>query len=193
MLTRLSLAAATLLAASTAALAHVGDAGQASFTTGLAHPLGGADHVLAMIAVGLWAALAGGRSLWAWPVAFVAAMLVGGGLGMAGMDVPFVEPGILASIVVLGLLVALAVRAPLAAGAALVAAFGVLHGHAHGAEAPLAGSAAAYALGFALATAALHAVGISAGLAAVSLGRRYFIRAAGGLSAVAGLALALIG
>ena len=87
-----------------------------------------------MIAVGLWAALKGGRALWVWPAAFVGVMLIGGALGMAHVAVPFVEPGILASVVALGLLVALAVDLPVAAGAAIVAVFALLHGHAHGTE-----------------------------------------------------------
>ena len=113
--------------------------------------------MLAMVAVGLWAGLNGGRALWAWPVAFVGVMLAGGALGMAGVAVPMVEPGILASVIVLGLLVLTAARLPVALGAALVGVFALLHGHAHGAELPTEAAAATYAAGFALATALLHA------------------------------------
>src|SRR5450759_3489336 len=90
---RLVLALLVLALGSSAAFAHVGHGATGSFTAGLAHPLGGLDHVAVMIAVGLWAALKGGRALWAWPAAFVSVMLIGGALGMAGVVVPFVEPG----------------------------------------------------------------------------------------------------
>ena len=114
--------AALLLAAATPALAHPGH-GVESFAAGVAHPLTGLDHIAVMIAVGLWAALKGGRALWAWPAAFVGVKLVGGAIGVAHVALPFVEPGILASVVVLGLLVALAVNVLVAAGAALIGAF----------------------------------------------------------------------
>ncbi len=113
-----------------------------------------------MVAVGLWAALKGGRALWVWPAAFVGVMLIGGALGMAHVAVPFVEPAILASVVALGLLVALAVDLPVWAGAAIVAVFALLHGHAHGTEVAETMSGAEYMAGFALATATLHALGI---------------------------------
>ncbi len=103
--------------------------------------------MLAMVAVGLWAGLNGGRALWAWPAAFVGVMLLGGALGMAGVTLPLVESGILASVVVLGLLVLGAFRLPVAAGAALVALFALLHGHAHGTELPADGAAVSYFAG----------------------------------------------
>src|ERR1700709_2262498 len=109
---------ALLILGVTPALAHVGIGSTASFAAGVGHPLGGLDHITVMIAVGLWAALKGGRALWIWPCAFVGVMLIGGGLGMAHVNVPFVEPAILASVVALGLLVALAVDLPVALGAA---------------------------------------------------------------------------
>ena len=96
--------------------------------------LSGLDHITVMVAVGLWAALKGGRALWVWPASFVGVMLIGAALGMAHVPLPFVEPGILASVVALGLLVALAVDLPVAAGAAIVGVFALLHGHAHGTE-----------------------------------------------------------
>ncbi|TIP57095.1 MAG: HupE/UreJ family protein, partial [Mesorhizobium sp.] len=98
------------------AYAHVGIGTASSFTAGLAHPLSGLDHMTAMVAVGLWAAMKGGKAVWAWPLAFVGVMLAGGALGMLHVPVPFVEPGILASVVALGLLVALAIDLPVSAG-----------------------------------------------------------------------------
>ncbi|QPC44164.1 HupE/UreJ family protein [Kaustia mangrovi] len=174
------------------ASAHVGAGSTSSFAAGLTHPLGGLDHILAMVAVGLWAALKGGRALWVWPCAFVGVMLVGGALGMAGMPLAFVEPGILASIVALGILVALAVDLPVAAGAVLIGVFALFHGHAHGMEAPAAGTALLYAAGFALATAGLHGVGVLFGLVSRDALWRNVIRGAGAATAAAGLALAVV-
>ncbi len=149
-----------LLVAPTPAFAHVGVGSTASFAAGVAHPLMGIDHVTVMVAVGLWAALKGGRALWAWPAAFVGVMLIGAALGMAHVALPLVEPGILASVVALGLLVAAAVDLPVAAGAAIVGVFALLHGHAHGTEVAENIGGIEYMAGFALATASLHGVGI---------------------------------
>ncbi|MDO9637722.1 MAG: HupE/UreJ family protein [Pseudotabrizicola sp.] len=171
------------------ALAHVGDHGGSPFMSGVMHPVGGADHVLAMVAVGLWAAVTGGRALLALPLAFVGAMLAGGALGAMGVGLPGVEPMILASIVLLGVLAALAWRAPLALGVAIVAAFGLFHGHAHGTEGPASGLLI-YAAGFALATMALHLAGLGLGLALNALSARGVTRAFGAGTAIAGLALA---
>ncbi|WP_103333108.1 HupE/UreJ family protein [Pseudotabrizicola formosa] len=172
------------------ALAHVGDHGGSPFLSGMMHPMGGADHVLAMVAVGLWAAVTGGRALLALPLAFVGAMLAGGALGAAGIGMPGVEPMILASIVLLGVLAALAWRAPLAIGAGIVAVFGLVHGHAHGTEGPGAGLMA-YGAGFALASMALHLAGLGLGLALNAQSARGATRALGAGTAFAGLALAL--
>ena len=131
----------------------------ASFASGFAHPLSGADHFLAMTAVGVWAVLAGGRAIWIWPSAFVATMLAGFAAAISGLQVPLVEPVIASSIVVLGLLIALTVQAPVWLGAAIVGVFAFFHGHAHGTEATAA-SLVLYGAGFAVATAALHAAGI---------------------------------
>lgn len=186
------LIAAGLALMPAAALAHPGHGPEAgAFAHGLLHPLTGLDHLLAMVAVGLWAALAGGRALWALPLAFVAAMLAGFGLGAAGIALPAVEPAILASVVVIGALVALAVRLPLPAAVALVALFGLAHGHAHGTEGPAAGLAG-YAAGFTLATAALHAAGLGLGLALGQAGRPMLARALGGAAALAGVALVFV-
>lgn len=184
-LAMLTAAAPVLAAIPGAALAHAGhEAGR--FMTGALHPLGGLDHVLAMVAVGLWAAQAGGRALWAMPAAFVGAMLAGGALGLAGLPLPAVEPMILASIVLLGALVALAVRLPMAAGLALLALFGLAHGHAHGAEGPASGLVA-YAAGFALATLALHLAGIGLGVVLARAASSRAVRGVGTAAAAAGL------
>ncbi len=185
---RTALAAAGLALAATPAFAHVGVGETSGFAAGFHHPLSGLDHMTVMIAVGLWAALKGGKALWVWPVTFVGIMLVGGALGMAGVALPFVEPAILASVVALGLLVALAVDLPVWAGALIVGAFAVFHGHAHGTEVPETAAGIEYMAGFALATAGLHGVGIAAALA---LGQRFrsLVRVAGAACAVIGVGL----
>jgi urease accessory protein len=159
---------------------------------GFAHPFTGLDHLLAMLAVGLWAGLNGGRALWAWPAAFVALMLAGAGLGAAQIAVPFVEVGILASVVALGLAVAAALRAPAAIGAIVIGAFAVLHGYAHGTELPAGGSMPGYMAGFALATALLHSIGVTASVIAGQRKAQVAVRALGAIVLVAGVALAII-
>ena len=185
----LSLLAAATLAAAPAA-AHLRPEEHGSFAAGFSHPMFGTDHVLAMLAVGLWAALIGGGALLALPAGFLGAMVFGFVIAMAGAPLPFVEPAILASVVVLGVLAALAVRPPLPGAAAIAAAFGAFHGHAHGAE---IGSATAlqYLAGFTVATALLHAAGVFAGLLLGRAGQSVLARAAGGLVALLGGALAL--
>src|SRR5262249_12089398 len=131
----------------------------ASFLSGFVHPLHGADHLVAMLAVGIWSALAGSRAIRVWPIAFVATMLVGFASVAAGIAVPLVEPAIACSIVVLGLLIAFAVEAPLWLGAAIIGLFAFFHGHAHGTEV-VSASANAHAAGLMLATGALHTAGI---------------------------------
>jgi urease accessory protein len=144
-----------------------------------------------MIAVGLWAALKGGRALWVWPCVFVGVMLIGGLLGMTQVPVPFVEPGILASVVALGLLVALAVDLPIALGVAVIAVFAIFHGHAHGSEVAENIGGAEYMAGFAFATASLHAIGLGVALALSSVRMRVIVRLAGAACVVVGVALAL--
>jgi urease accessory protein len=178
-----------LLLVSTPALAHVGVGSTASFSAGVAHPLSGLDHMAVMVAVGLWAALKGGRALWIWPVAFVGVMLVGGALGMAHVPVPLVEPGILASVMALGLMVALAVDLPVWLGAVIIGAFALLHGHAHGSEVAETVSGAEYMAGFALSTAALHLVGIGFALTMARVQWRPAIRVAGAACVLIGAGL----
>ena len=170
------------------ALAHTGVGQIDSFTSGVAHPLHGADHVLAMLAVGLWAVLAGGRAIWVWPMAFVGTMLAGFAAATLGLQMPYVEPAIWSSIIILGLLVALAIKAPVWLGAAMTGLFAFFHGHVHGTEA-VSGSLMPYAAGFALATAGLLAVGIWFGFFAERSIGKVALRAAGGLTVLGGIAL----
>jgi urease accessory protein len=179
-------------ALSDTAFAHTGAEHALSLAAGFWHPLTGLDHMLAMVAVGLWAGLNGGRALWAWPVAFVGVMLLGGALGIGGVALPMVEAGILASVVILGLLVLAAVRLPTAIGALLIAAFALLHGHAHGAELPGNAAAVTYMAGFAIATALLHAFGVGIAHLAGAANGRLAVRGAGALVAAAGVALAVV-
>jgi urease accessory protein len=155
--------AATALAPAVA-FAHAGHGEHSGFIHGFMHPIAGLDHILAMVTVGILAYQIGGRALWLVPTTFLAIMAAGGLLGVAGVSFYFVEPGIAASVVVLGLIVALAVKPPVTVAMVLVALFAVFHGYAHGIEAPLDGSAAVYGAGFMLATALLHAAGIAFGM-----------------------------
>jgi urease accessory protein len=186
---RSTLAVVLLLAAAMPAYAHVGVGTTSSFAAGFAHPLSGLDHMSVMIAVGLWAAMKGGKAVWAWPLAFVGVMLAGGALGMLHVPVPFVEPAILASVVTLGLLVAVAIDLPVSTGIAIIGLFALFHGHAHGTEVPENAGGFEYMAGFAMATALLHGVGIAAGL---GLGSRFrgVARAAGAACAAIGVGLA---
>jgi urease accessory protein len=186
-LTPLILAAASLFMAN-AASAHTGLETGFSLIDGALHPLGGIDHLAAMISVGIWAAIAGGKRIWVWPVAFVLMMLVGGFIGHAGIEFPAVEPAIALSVVVLGLAVALGVKAPVALGAVLIGVFALFHGHAHGAEAPGEGWYG-YAAGFAASTALLHVAGIAIGVAIARLASPMPARVIGAATAVLGVFL----
>ena len=162
-----------------------------SMAAGFAHPFGGLDHLLAMVAVGLWAVQLGGAALWALPLAFMSALVIGGGLAMFGVPFPLIEPGILGSVVVFGLAVALAWRVSLASGIALVAAFALFHGYAHGVEMPENASALSYAIGFVAATCLLHAIGVGTGLLSPHLNRQ-LTRGMGAAISVAGIGLFLL-
>ncbi|WP_416771539.1 HupE/UreJ family protein [Pseudomonas sp. RHF3.3-3] len=152
------LSALTLLLAPAMAFAHPGH-GDSGLVAGISHPIGGLDHLLAMLAVGLWAAQQQGSARWALPCTFVGTMLVGGLLGFAGLELPALESGIAASVLALGLAVALAVRPPVSLAIVATALFALFHGVAHGLELPEMSSPWAYAAGFVLATAALHGLG----------------------------------
>lgn len=180
------LIAAAALASSPAA-AHTLGAQGGGFAAGFSHPLTGFDHLLAMVGVGLWAAQLGGRAIWQVPAAFVAALAVGAGLAVAGVALPAVEPGIMASLLVLGLLIAFAVRLPAVAGVGVVALFALLHGHAHGTEMPMAAHPLLYGLGFALASVTLHVAGLGLGMAAGRFSAPVVTRLAGAAMATTGL------
>jgi urease accessory protein len=189
-MTRLTLAAAAALIAEPA-LAHTGQGTASGFLHGLAHPVSGLDHLLAMVAVGLWSGLVLPGRVWAGPAAFMAAMALGAGLAWAGIGLPLVETSIALSVVVLGLLALAARRGQRAvltqASLAAVALFALGHGHAHGTEAT--GHAAAYLAGFLLATALLHGAGLL--LARAVAGSRSAQQALGAAIAGSGLWLAL--
>ena len=146
------------------AAAHTLGAHGAGFASGVAHPLAGLDHILAMIAVGLWAAQLGDRAYWNVPLAFVGMMALGAVVAAAGLTLPAVESGIAASVLILGLVIAFSVRMSIPLGMVLVGVFALFHGHAHGTELPQAASAASYGLGMLLATIGLHATGLGAGI-----------------------------
>jgi urease accessory protein len=156
---------AALLFAPSVAFAHPGHGEGGSLLAGLIHPLSGVDHLLAMTAVGLFAAHLGGRALWAVPATFVAAMALGGIFGAAGVSLPFAETAIALSVLVFGLVIYSGMAPPVFAAMVLVGTFAIFHGHAHGAEMPVDGSGLLYGAGFMVATALLHGFGITLGLA----------------------------
>jgi urease accessory protein len=186
---RLSYLVLATLLMLTPALAHTGIGDTTGLARGFSHPMGGIDHVLAMVAVGLLAALIGGRALWLVPISFVGMMALGGAVGMAGIGIPFVEIGIALSVVVLGAAVALRAEMPVVAAMAIVGLFAIFHGHAHGAEIPDTVSGFEYGIGFVLATALLHVAGIGLGLAIGRMSERR----AGRIAQLAGGGMTLVG
>jgi urease accessory protein len=193
MLRKLTTLALVALCSTTApAFAHVGLGQVETFSTGFFHPLSGIDHVLAMVAVGLYAARLGGSALWRVPLAFVGTMIVGGILGYTGVPLPLVETGIGLSVMVMGLAITLGVKLPTVAAMALVGLFALFHGHAHGSEGAELAQLLPYAIGFVIATALLHMAGIALGLGLDQLGKQpseYLRRAAGVTGVLAGLCL----
>lgn len=169
------------------AAAHIQAGEAAGLLTGFLHPISGLDHVLAMIAVGLWGAQLGPPALWVLPVAFPMVMALGGTLGLMGAALPGVEVGIAISALVLGILVLAEARPPLAVAAVVVAFFAIFHGHAHGTELPPGESGLLYSIGFVVATGCLHGVGIALGLLHRWSSGRRALRAAGALVALAGI------
>lgn len=146
-----------------AVFAHEETGTVGGFISGFTHPIFGLDHLLAMLAVGIWGAQIGGRSVWVMPVAFPLVMAMGGFLGAMGVPFPFVEAGIALSVLGLGLAVAFALKPKEWIGFAAVAFFAIFHGHAHGAELPDSANAAAYGIGFVIATGLIHLGGIGIG------------------------------
>lgn len=181
------LGAAMLAASASPAFAHVQQGQAQGFLTGLKHPVSGLDHVLAMIAVGLWGAQLGAPAIWLLPVTFPMVMAFGGFLGLVGVPLPGVEIGIALSAVLLGFVVAREARPPLAAAAVLVGFFAIFHGHAHGTELPPGQSGLMYSIGFVMATGCLHGVGIAIGVVHQWPAGRTMLRVAGALVALAGL------
>ena len=178
--------------AATPALAHTGAGTVSGFASGFGHPIGGLDHLLAMVAVGILASQQGGKSVWLLPLSFVGMMIVGGILGVANVALPFVELGIVGSVIVLGAVIALGKHLPTGAAMALVGLFAVFHGHAHGTEMPATASGIEYGIGFAVATAALHAIGLGLGMSGKKLAEKaapVAVRAGGGAIAAAGVFL----
>jgi len=173
------------------AYAHVGIGETSGFMPGLAHPASGLDHACAMLAVGLWAAQMGGRSVWAVPLTFVSVMALGGALPRLGISLPFVEQGIVLSVLLLGVLIAASVCLPLWLSSGMIGLFALWHGHAHGAEMPAVASGMAYALGFMLATALLHIIGIAFGLGMQRLTRERVVHFAGASITLCGMYLAM--
>lgn len=184
---RAALLALALAFVARAALAHEQVGAAAGFLTGLRHPISGLDHVLAMIAVGLWGAQLGAPAIWVLPVAFPMTMAVGGFLGLLGVPLPGVEIGIGFSALLLGSMVALEARPPLAVAALLVAFFAIFHGYAHGVELPAGQSGLTYSIGFVIATGCLHGVGIAIGLVHRWRWGKVALRVAGAAVALAGV------
>ena len=168
------------------AWAHSADGVAGGFVSGFLHPIAGWDHVIAMVAVGLWGAFLGAPAIWLLPVVFPLVMAFGGALGVVGLPLPGVEIGIAASAIVLGAMVAFAARPPLWVAAAIVGAFAIFHGHAHGTELPEAASPIAYSLGFVIATGLLHAAGIALSLVTRWSWGPALVRCAGGVIALLG-------
>ncbi|BDT66679.1 hypothetical protein os1_08420 [Comamonadaceae bacterium OS-1] len=179
---------ALVLAAPGLAQAHSETGAVGGFISGFLHPLGGLDHIAAMVAVGIWGAFLGAPAMWLLPVIFPLVMAMGGALGVLGVPLPGVETGIALSGIVLGGMVLTAARPPLWVASVLVAIFAVFHGYAHGAELPHAANAITYAVGFVIATGLLHLAGIAVGLLIRWHWGRVVVRATGGVIAATGFA-----
>ena len=185
------LATIAVLLGSRSACAHPGASPAHDLLHGIQHPLTGLDHLLAMFAVGLWAAGRDGRAIWLVPLTFIVVMAIGTAFGLSGVAIPFAEPGVAISVLLLGVFVATALRLPLAISAAIVGLFALFHGHAHGAEIPATSSALTYALGFVAATIFLQATGIGFALASHRLPSSQLVRQVGAAIALCGLFLCI--
>jgi urease accessory protein len=191
-LSRSLVAAAMVFLTPAVAVAHTGIGDPTGFVHGFGHSISGLDPILAMLMVGVFAWQLGGRALWLVPMTFIIVVAVAGALGIAGVGVPFVETGIALSVVVLGAVAALNVKARTAAAMGIVGLFAIFHGYAHGAKIPQNVGGVAYAAGFTIATALLRLAGIGAGFVIGKAGERYgsiAVRSTGGLATMAGFAL----
>jgi urease accessory protein len=177
-----------LAASTTPAFAHSENGVAIDFWGGFTHPIFGPDHVIAMVAVGLWGAFLGAPAIWLLPVVFPLVMAVGGAFGVVGLPLPGVETGIAISAIMLGGMVAFAAKPPLWIAAVLVGAFAIFHGHAHGAELPIGADAVAFSMGFVIATGMLHLAGIAFGGLSHWPAGRVAVRAAGGVISLLGFA-----
>jgi urease accessory protein len=190
-ISRIGAALVVLVGLHSAALAHLGFH-PASLGDGLAHPVSGLDHILAMVAVGLWASQLGRPAWWLLPLTFPVVMAFGALLGFAGVTLPWTEIGIGVSVLVLGLMIAFALRPSIVVGIVLIALFALVHGYAHGAELPASASALAYGIGFVVATLVLHAIGLACGWFVSTPNGCLAVRGAGAAIAVAGIVLLVI-
>ena len=179
--------AATVILSAQTALAHSQKGGAVGFLTGFRHPISGLDHVLAMLAVGLWGAQLGAPAIWILPVAFPMVMAIGGMLGLMGVPLPGIEYGIALSAIALGTAVMFELRPPIEVAAALVGFFAIFHGHAHGTELPPGQSSLLYSMGFVIATGCLHAMGIGFGTVYRWAWGQRLLRVAGALVASGGV------
>lgn len=191
---KLIVAALSLLSlalSSNLAVAHTGEGISGGFLSGLAHPVFGWDHVVAMVAVGLWGAVLGRPAIWILPIVFPLVMAFGAALGVAGISVPYIETGIALSGIVLGLLIVFLIKTPMPVAAVLVGLFAIFHGYAHGTELPDAANPIAYAVGFVTATGLLHLAGILFGTLMASEAGKWVVRAGGAVIALVGVSFLL--
>lgn len=184
-----SLLVATMMVVTMPARAHTGSHAASGLVDGFAHPFGGLDHTLAMIAVGLFAAVLGGRAVWAVPASFVSMMMVGGIIGFSGIEIPAVEAGIALSVVILGAILATGIRCLISVAMTLTGMFAIFHGYAHGTEMPIEVAAGFYCLGFVSATALLHGAGLAIGIVLSHCQMIYRLMGAG--ISIAGIVLSL--
>jgi urease accessory protein len=181
--------ATTVAGLSSPAIAHITNASGAGFAGGFSHPFSGLDHILAMIAVGLWASQLGRPAYWVIPLTFPVVMVMGAILGMMDLPLPWVEIGIAGSVIILGAMVALALKPSLAVSVVLIGLFAMMHGHSHGTEMPQAASPVAYGAGFLIATVTLHAIGLVIGGTSRRPFARVGLRTAGATIAAIGVVL----
>lgn len=169
--------------------AHIGVGDTSGFLHGFGHPISGLDHLLAMVAVGIWAAQIKGKAIWVVPITFVSTMVIGGTIGITGIHIPYVEQGIILSVLILGVFIAATVHLPLSLSSAVVGLFALFHGHAHGTEIPAAISGVSYGIGFAMSTAILHLSGICFSVFFQKIFRLQVVRFAGVAIALGGIYL----